>query len=148
LLINGVRFQEVSCLWVTQDLMADSIHTFAGTRSSIRAKRSPPVLELKIYRIIAKPFSASSAYHLEPPGSACSGMNRGSFTRHPPQNLSSGGFNLPHFALPHNMGFDPSPETAASATVQLNSSRGRIGGVYATARSLPVRVEVVPSTNP
>jgi hypothetical protein len=40
------------------------------------------------------------------------------------------------------------PETAASGTVQLNSSRGRIGGVYATARSLSVRVEVVPSSNP
>jgi hypothetical protein len=41
------------------------------------------------------------------------------------------------------------PETAAApGTVRLNSNRGRIGGVYATARSLPVRVEVVPSTNP
>ena len=40
------------------------------------------------------------------------------------------------------------PESAAPGTVQLNSSRGRIGGVYATARSLPVRVEVVPSSNP
>ena len=93
-----------------------------------------------------EPFSASSAYHLEPPGSACSGMNGGSFTRHPPQNLASGEFNSPHFALPHNMGFDPSPETAASGTVQLNSSRGRIGGVYATARSLsePCHCSTIP----